>query len=88
MSVAAVDNQNDHAAFSQATDQVEIAAPGVAILSTVTVGEGKLSDITLNGVSQFDRGIVPHNRLVHNGTEFVPAPVAGSVTATLASCDV
>ena len=88
MSIAAVDNQNDHAAFSQATDQVEVAGPGVAILSTVTVGEGKLSDITLNGVSQFDRGIVPHNRLINNGTSYVPDPVAGAVTATLESCGV
>nr|ABA28307.1 alkaline serine protease [Vibrio alginolyticus] len=72
MSAAAVDN--DHAAFSQATNQVEIAAPGVAI-TTVTV-----SSITL--VSQFDR-VVPHNRLVHNGTQL--APVAGPITATLAS---
>ncbi|MCF7480655.1 S8 family serine peptidase [Vibrio sp. J1-1] len=88
MSIAAVDNQNDHAAFSQATDQVEVAGPGVAILSTVTVGEGKLSDITLNGVSQFDRGIVPHNRLINNGTSYVPDPVAGAVTAALESCDV
>lgn len=88
MSVAATDNQNDHAAFSQATDQVEVSGPGVAILSTVTVGEGKLSDITLNGVSQFERGIVPHNRLVQNNGSFGPEPIAGSITAPLAACDV
>ncbi len=89
MSVAAVDSNSDHAAFSQATDQVEIAAPGVAILSTVTVGEGKLSNIRLNGASQFDRGIVPHNReILSGGSDLVPDPVTGSITATLASCDV
>ena len=45
MSIAAVDNQNHHAAFSQATDQVDISAR-VAILSTVTiVSEGVLADI-------------------------------------------
>lgn len=89
MSVAAVDSNSDHAAFSQATDQVEIAAPGVAILSTVTVGEGKLSDILLNGASQFDRGIVPHSRFIlSGGSNTVPDPVAGSITATLESCDV
>ncbi len=89
MSVAAVDSNGDHAAFSQATDQVEIAAPGVAILSTVTVGEGKLSNIRLNGASQFDRGIVPHNReILLGGSDSVFDPVAGSITATLASCDV
>ncbi|MEZ8227051.1 S8 family serine peptidase [Vibrio splendidus] len=88
MSVAAVDDKRAHAAFSQATDQVEITGPGVAILSTVTVGEGKLSDIRLNGASQFDRGIVPHNRLIQSGGSYAPDPVAGSITATLASCDV
>ncbi|MGD8231964.1 S8 family serine peptidase [Vibrio sp. TRT 1302] len=87
MSVAAIDNQNAHAAFSQATDQVEISGPGVAILSTVTVGEGKLSDIQLDGVSQFDRGIVPHNRLVQRSGNYQSEPVAGSVTASLGVCD-
>ncbi|MBE4592903.1 peptidase S8 [Vibrio navarrensis] len=88
VSVAAVDNHNDHAAFSQATNQVEVAAPGMAILSTVTVGEGILSDISLSGNSYFDRGVVPHNRLIVSGSNYAPAPVAGSVTAPLASCDV
>lgn len=87
MSVAAIDNQNAHAAFSQATDQVEISGPGVAILSTVTIGEGKLSDIQLDGVSQFDRGIVPHNRLVQRSGNYQSEPVAGSVTASLGVCD-
>ncbi len=88
MSVAAVDDKSDHAAFSQATNQVEISGPGVAILSTVTVGEGKLSDIKLDGVSQFERGIVPHNRLVQSGGSYGPDPVSGSITAALASCEV
>ncbi|WP_434763860.1 S8 family serine peptidase [Vibrio fortis] len=88
MSVAAVDDKSDHAAFSQATNQVEISGPGVAILSTVTVGEGKLSDIKLNGISQFERGIVPHNRLVQSGGSYGPDPVSGSITAALASCEV
>ncbi|TFH90129.1 S8 family serine peptidase [Vibrio ouci] len=87
MSVAATDTNNDHAAFSQATDQVEISGPGVAILSTVTVGEGKLSDIYLDGVSQFERGVVPHNRLVQRSGSYTPEPVAGSFTGVLASCD-
>ena len=87
ISIAAVDNQNHHAAFSQATDQVEIAAPGVAILSTVTVGEGVLSDIEINGQHYFDRGIVPHKRL--DGTNnYQPSPVAGSYTGPLARCDI
>ena len=62
MSIAAVDNQNHHAAFSQATDQVDISAPGVAILSTVTMGEGVLADIRSSDGHYFERGAVPHNR--------------------------
>ncbi|EDM67684.1 cold-active serine alkaline protease [Moritella sp. PE36] len=89
MSIAAVDNQNNHAAFSQATDQVEVAAPGVAILSTVTVGEGVLSDIVINGQRYFDRGIVPHNRKTLDGTgNYQSSPVAGSYTGQLARCDI
>ncbi|OLQ74493.1 peptidase S8 [Photobacterium proteolyticum] len=88
MSVAAVDNQKHHADFSQATNQVEIAAPGEAILSTVTLGEGRLADINLAGQSYFDRGVVPHNRLVNINGNYEPSPVPGSVTAELARCDV
>lgn len=89
MSIAAVDNQNHHAAFSQATDQVEVAAPGVAILSTVTVGEGVLSDIMINDQRYFDRGIVPHNRLTLDGTgNYQSSPVSGSYTGQLARCDI
>ncbi|MBW3695450.1 peptidase S8 [Vibrio sp. T187] len=89
MSIAATDNQNHHAAFSQATDQVEVAAPGVAVLSTVTVGEGVLSDINLNGVSYFERGVVPHNRKTLDGSgSYQSSPVAGSVTAEIATCDI
>jgi serine protease len=36
ISVAAVDSDNNHAAFSQMNDAVELAAPGVAVLSTVS----------------------------------------------------
>lgn len=89
MSIAAVDNQNNHAAFSQATEQVEVAAPGVAILSTVTVGEGILSDIVINGQRYFDRGIVPHNRKTLDDTgNYQSSPVAGSYTGKLARCDI
>ncbi|WP_240206883.1 S8 family serine peptidase [Vibrio sp. CyArs1] len=88
MSVAAVDNNDDHAAFSQATDQVEIAAPGVAVLSTVTVGEGVLSDIVFNGVSQFKRGVVSHNRKSKTSGRYLSDPISGSFSGELAQCDV
>jgi len=88
MSVAAVDNNKDHAAFSQYTNQVEISGPGEAILSTVTLGEGRLADITIGGQSYFDNGVVPHNRYVKSGTDHVATPVNGSVTGELAECSV
>ncbi|ASJ96370.1 S8 family serine peptidase [Shewanella marisflavi] len=89
MSVAAVDNNKDHAAFSQYTNQVEISGPGEAILSTVTRGEGRLANITAGGVSYFDNGVVPHNRYVKDSSgNYVGTPIIGSVTAELAECSV
>ncbi|MBB1269572.1 S8 family serine peptidase [Shewanella sp. SR44-3] len=88
MSVAAVDNNRDHAAFSQYTNQVEISGPGEAILSTVTVGEGRLADITIGSTSYFNSGVVPHNRLIPQGTSYGPSPVNASATAVLAECTV
>ncbi len=88
MAVAAVDSNKQHAEFSQFTEQVEISGPGEAILSTVTVGEGRLADITVNGQSYFDNGVVPLNRLVIQGSDFVQSPINGSFTGELAQCAV
>ncbi|WP_153913968.1 S8 family serine peptidase [Shewanella sp. TC10] len=88
MSVAAVDSNKDHAAFSQFTAQVEISGPGEAILSTVTRGEGRLADITINGQSYFDDGVVPHNRYVLSGSTHVSTPFIGTATGELAECSV
>ncbi|GIU24044.1 peptidase S8 [Shewanella schlegeliana] len=88
MSVAAVDSNKDHAAFSQYTDQVEISGPGEAILSTVTRGEGRLADINIAGQSYFNNGVVPHNRYVKSGTSHISSPIIGSITGTLAECAV
>src|SRR3970282_158978 len=43
MSVAAVDSNNVVASFSQFTSQVEIAAPGVGVLSTYPMQEAALT---------------------------------------------
>lgn len=43
MSVAAVDNTNTVASFSQYTNQVEIAAPGVGVLSTYPISSGSVN---------------------------------------------
>ena len=45
MSVAAVDSNNAIAAFSQQNDQVEIAAPGVSVKSTVPRGTGSEASV-------------------------------------------
>ena len=88
MSVAAVDSNKNHAAFSQYTNQVEISGPGEAILSTVTLGEGRLADITVGAQSYFNNGVVPHNRLINSGGNYVQAAINGSVTGVLAECSV
>ncbi|AQS36206.1 subtilase family protease [Shewanella psychrophila] len=72
--------------FSQFTSQVEISAPGEAILSTVTLGEGRLADISVEGHSYFENGIVPHSRYSFSDMDMISSPVFGDVTATLALC--
>jgi subtilisin family serine protease len=49
MSVAALDEHMEWAAFSQRNADVEIAGPGVAVLSTVPMGAGSESDLTVGG---------------------------------------
>ncbi|RLV60955.1 peptidase S8 [Parashewanella curva] len=88
MSVAAVDSNKQHAAFSQFTNQVEISGPGEAILSTVTMGEGRLADITIGTESYYENGVVPHNRLIRSGTGHAASGINGSVTGELAECSV
>ncbi|WP_335901400.1 S8 family serine peptidase [Shewanella algae] len=87
MSVASVDSNKNHSAFSQYTNQVEISGPGEAILSTVTRGEGRLADIVIAGQSLFAEGVVPHNRFVPSGSNYVPSPISASASGELAECD-
>lgn len=49
VSVAAIDSDKVVASFSQQTDQVEMAAPGVGVLSTVPVGSGLSTSLTVAG---------------------------------------
>jgi len=49
VSVAAVDENKAWATFSQYNKDVEIAAPGVAVLSTVTMGSGRASTLAVGG---------------------------------------
>jgi len=49
ISVAAVDSDKTVADFSQQTSQVELAAPGVAVRSTVTMGTGTEESLEVDG---------------------------------------
>lgn len=51
MSVAAVDENKAWATFSQYNSAVEIAGPGVGVLSTVPMGSGSQSVLSVGGVS-------------------------------------
>ncbi|WP_115719701.1 S8 family serine peptidase [Gallaecimonas mangrovi] len=86
MSVAAVDNNDDVAYFSQYNSQVEIAGPGVAIRSTVIPGDGRDASLTVAGTDYTSNGVVPHMRYTISGNSYVSNDVNGSVTAALAAC--
>jgi serine protease len=49
MSVAAVDSNLARAAFSQVNSQIDLAAPGVDILSTVPTGKGGVTTLAVQG---------------------------------------
>lgn len=51
MSIAAVDANEVVAAFSQQTSQVELAAPGVGVLSSVPRGTGERVELSVAGVA-------------------------------------
>lgn len=71
MSVAALDQNKKIADFSQFTPKVEIAAPGVQVLSTVPMGQGRDSYLKVGATTYAPGGM--------DGTP------AGTVTAPLAS---
>lgn len=51
VSVAAIDENKAWATFSQINSDVEIAAPGVNVLSTVPTGSGSVPSLSVNGSS-------------------------------------
>ena len=85
MAVAAVDENGQHAEFSQYTPQVEISGPGEAILSTVA-GDGRLGSLTVGTTSYTEQGVVPQSRYVQSGSSYVVSDINGTVSGTLASC--
>jgi len=57
MSVGAVDDKKAWATFSQYNSQVEIAAPGVQVLSTVPMGGGSESKLTVGSTAYTPGGM-------------------------------
>jgi serine protease len=75
ISVAAVDSSRRRASFSQFNNQVDVAAPGVDILSTVPMGTGGLTTATINGGASFTMQIMTHS-----------TSPAGGVSGPLVDC--
>ena len=85
MAVGALDSNNQHAEFSQYTSQVEVSAPGEAILSTVA-GDGRLGYITVGSTTYGNDNVVPQTHYVQSGGNFVVNNVNGSANGVLSSC--
>jgi serine protease len=84
MAVGALDSNNQHAEFSQYTPQVEISAPGEAVLSTVA-GDGRLGFINLGSIT-YANDIVPQTHYIESGGSFIVSNVDSSANGVLASC--
>lgn len=87
MAVGALDSNRQHAEFSQYTSQVEISAPGEAVLSTVA-GDGRLGYITVNSTTWGNDDVVPQTRYVQSGSSYVVNNINGSASGALASCSI
>ncbi|WP_085296730.1 S8 family serine peptidase [Cognaticolwellia mytili] len=87
MAVGALDQNRQHAEFSQYTAQVEISAPGEAILSTVA-GDGRLGYITLGSTVYGNDEVVPQNHYIENAGSLTKSNVNGSTNGVLAACTI
>ena len=87
MAVGALDSNNQHAEFSQYTSQVEISAPGEAILSTVA-GDGRLGYITAGSTTYGNDNVVPQTHYIQSGGNYSVSNVNGSANGVLASCTI
>jgi subtilisin family serine protease len=67
VSVGAVDENKAWADFSQYNSQVEIAGPGVAVLSTVPMGSGRASNLTVGTASYAAGGMDGSPALTRSG---------------------
>lgn len=87
MAVGALDSNNQHAEFSQYTSQVEVSAPGEAILSTVA-GDGRLGSVTVGSTTYANDNVVPQTHYIQSGGNYVVSNVDGSANGVLASCTI
>jgi serine protease len=87
MAVGALDSNNQHAEFSQYTSQVEISAPGEAILSTVA-GDGRLGFINIGSTTYGNDDVVPQTRFIQSGGNYVVSDIDSSANGVLASCTI
>jgi serine protease len=85
MAVGAVDENNQHAEFSQYTSQVEIAGPGEATLSTVD-GDGRLGFINIGSTTYGNDNVAPQTRFVPSGGSYSVSHFNGSASGVLATC--
>jgi serine protease len=87
MAVGALDSNNQHAEFSQYTSQVEISAPGEAILSTVA-GDGRLGYITVGSTTYGNDEVVPQTHYINSGGSYVVSNVNSTASGVLSSCTI
>ena len=78
ISVAAVDENKERAYFSQANDKVDIAAPGVSILSTIPVIQNVIGVMTI----RVDNLILHATTMVYG-----PSLPSSGITAPISTCD-
>jgi len=67
MSVAAIDENKQQATFSQFNSDVEIAGPGVAVLSTVPMGTGSESSLVVGSTTYAPGGMDGSPKLTRSG---------------------
>ncbi|NVJ60154.1 MAG: S8 family serine peptidase [Gammaproteobacteria bacterium] len=88
VAVGALDENKQWAEFSQYTNQVELSAPGEAVLSTVGVGDGAQGYITVGSTTFGDDRALPLMRFVPVNGNYQLQYFNGTATGTLGACTV
>ncbi|NVJ58793.1 MAG: S8 family serine peptidase [Gammaproteobacteria bacterium] len=88
IAVGAVDENEQWAHFSQYTNQVELSAPGEAILSTVALNDGVQSYISTSTMNYGDDDVVPLMRFVSVNNNYEQRYFEGAISGELAACNI